>query len=108
MSKRYLLIAVAIMALVTYLPRVLPIAVFRRKIQNRFIQSFLLYMPYGILAAMIVPGIFFSTASLISGICGAAVAFLLAYKKLGLLPVAVGATAAVFVTEWLLALTHLI
>ena len=61
-------------------------------------------MPYGILAAMIVPSIFFSTASLISGICGAGVAFALAYKKSGLLPVALGATATVFVTEWIMAM----
>lgn len=108
MDNRYLLIAVAIMALVTYLPRVLPIAVFRKKIKNPFVQSFLLYMPYGILAAMIVPSIFFSTASLISGICGAGVAFVLAYRKLGLLPVAVGATATVFIVEWIMGLANIL
>ena len=50
-------LAIFLMALVSYLPRVIPLAVFRKKIENRFIQSLLLYMPYGILAAMVFPAV---------------------------------------------------
>ncbi len=102
MRNGFLLAVIAVMALVSYLPRVVPLALFRRKIQNRFLQSFLLYMPYGILAAMVFPDILYSTASLISALCGTAVAILLAWRKLGLLPVALGAAGTVFVAERML------
>ena len=82
-----LLIAIFLMAVVTYLPRVLPLALVRKKIKNRFVQSFLLYMPYGVLAAMVFPDILTSTANLISALCGMATALVLAYKNKGLLPV---------------------
>lgn len=95
------LIGVGIMAAVTYLPRVIPLAVFRKKIKNNFIQSFLMYMPYGVLAAMVFPAILTSTAGLVSALCGLFVALILSYKDLGLMPVALGATATVFLVEQL-------
>ena len=95
-----ILISVAIMAGVTYVIRVLPLAIFKKKIQNRFIRSFLAYVPYAVLAAMTFPAILFSTAetvtiqSILSAAAGLGVALVLAYKDKGLLTVAVGATAA--------------
>ena len=94
-----LLLYIAVMAAVTYLPRVIPLALLRRKIKSPFIQSFLTYMPYGILAAMVFPAIFFSTANLYSATGGAAVALVLAYRGKGLLTVALSATAVVFLME---------
>lgn len=102
MSIEKVLLVILIMALLTYLPRMLPLALFRRKIKNQYISSLLCYLPYGILAAMVFPDIFSSTASIISGIAGTAVALLLAYRKRGLLTVAVSACVTVFVTERLL------
>ena len=58
------LLSVAIMAGVTYLLRMLPVTVFQKKIENRFIRSFLAYVPYAVLAAMTIPDIFFATSSL--------------------------------------------
>ena len=104
MSIGKVLLVIFIMALCTYLPRMLPLALFRRKIKNQFLSSLLCYLPYGILAAMVFPDIFSSTASIISGIAGTAAALLLAYRKRGLLPVAVSACVTVFVTERLLEL----
>src|SRR5450830_379536 len=104
MSIEKVLLVISIMAMCTYLPRMLPLALFRRKIKNQYISSLLCYLPYGILAAMIFPDIFSSTASVISGIAGTAIALLLAYRKRGLLPVAVSACVTVFVTERLLEL----
>ena len=75
---------------------------FRRRITNRFIQSFLLYMPYAILGAMILPDMLFSTGSVVSAVAGGAVAFWLAYRRKGLLPAALAATATVFVVERLM------
>lgn len=102
MNNLLLLAYIAVAALITYLPRVVPLAVFRRKIKNRFVQSFLLYMPYGILAAMVFPAVLYSTAGLFSAICGGLAALVLAWKQKGLLTVAAGSTLAVFLTEWLL------
>ena len=48
----YVLAAVAVMAIVTYLPRMLPLTLVRKRITNRFLQSFLYYVPYAVLAAM--------------------------------------------------------
>ena len=97
-----LLLAIGVMALVTYLPRVIPITVFRKKINNVYFKSFLNYMPYGVLAAMVFPEVLYSTASLYSAIFGTLVALFLSYKKQGLMVVAIGGTAAVWICEQLL------
>ena len=101
MNTSYLIFCMIILAGVTYLPRVLPFLLFQKKIKNPFIKSFLSYMPYGMLAAMIFPEIFTSTGNLYSAICGLMVAIFFACKKLGLLPVACGAVLAVFLVEQL-------
>ena len=99
MDYTRIFICIAIMAAVTYLPRMVPLAVFRRKIENRFIQSFLHYVPYAVLAAMTFPEILYSTENMISGAIGLAVAATLAFFRRGLLTVAVGSAAAVFLAE---------
>ncbi len=102
----YLGIGILVMAVTTYLPRVLPLAIFRKKIRNRYLRSFLTYMPYGILAAMIFPAILYSTGSQLSAVCGLVVALVLSYFKKGLLPVALAATATVFLVEQLAVWIH--
>ncbi len=99
MNSKYLIISIIVMALVTYLPRVLPLALIRTKIKNVFIQSFLTYMPYGVLSAMIFPAIFYSTSSFISALFGTVIALLLSYKNKGLLTVAFSAVAVVLIVE---------
>ena len=94
-------ICVLLMAIVTYLPRVLPIAVFRKEIKSTFIKSFLHYIPYAVLASLTFPDIFYSTGKLTTAICGTIVAFLLAYKNKGLVIVAIGAILTVFLTGFL-------
>ena len=98
----YFLISVTIMALVTYLPRMLPLVIFRKKINNRYVRSFLNYVPYAVLAAMTFPAIFFATSSPLSALAGLIVALALAYWGKGLLTVALSASAAVFLTELLM------
>lgn len=104
MNLTYMLACIGIMALVTYLPRMIPLVFMKKKIENRFIQSFLHYVPYAVLAAMTFPDIFRSTAGLPSALCGLAAALILAWRRRGLLTVAVGASAAVFVAEQVLSL----
>jgi len=105
MKMSYLLICMFIMAGMTYLIRVLPMAIFRKKIKSVFIQSFLYYVPYAVLAAMTFPAIFYSTGassgegSVWGAAAGTVVAVILAFLRKGLLTVAVGASAAVFLVQ---------
>ncbi len=101
MSNGYIIMGIAVMALTTYLIRMLPMAIFRKKITNRRIKSFLYYVPYAVLAAMTFPAIFDSTGTTISAAAGCVAAILLAYFKRGLLTVAVGAAAVVLVFQML-------
>ena len=93
---------ILVMAVVTYLIRVLPLAILRKEITNPFIKSFLFYVPYACLAAMTFPAILTSTASLISGVVGFLAAVFMAYKEKSLIQVALFACAVVFVVERLL------
>ena len=88
-----------VMAGVTYLVRVIPFTLFHKKIQNRFVNSFLYYTPYAVLSAMTFPAILYATSSILSGIAGLAAALLLAYKGKSLITVACGACLAVFAVE---------
>jgi len=91
-----------VMAGVTYLVRMLPLVLCKQKIQNRFIRSFLHYVPYAVLGAMTVPAIFYATQNVVSAAVGFGVALVLAFCKRGLLTVAVAASTAVFVCEWIM------
>ena len=92
------------MALTTYLIRVLPLTIFRKPIKSRFLRSFLHYVPYCCLTAMTFPAILSSTASMISGAAAMIVAVILAYRGKSLIVGAGSSSAAVLLTEWLLAL----
>ncbi|MDO4294539.1 MAG: AzlD domain-containing protein [bacterium] len=99
MSTFRILSSIAVMALMTYCIRVLPMAIFRKRIRSRFIQSFLAYVPYAVLSAMTFPAIFSCTASPTSAVVGCLTAILLAYWGRGLLSVAVGASLAVYLVQ---------
>ncbi|MFR7854824.1 MAG: AzlD domain-containing protein [Acutalibacteraceae bacterium] len=90
---------IAVMAGVTYLVRMLPMVIFRKKIKSRFIRSFLYYIPYAVLAAMTFPAVFSSTGSVLSAAVGVVIALLLAFFEKGLVTVAVFACLGDLVTE---------
>ena len=92
----------AVMAGVTYLIRMIPLVAVRHKIENRFIVSFLYYVPYTVLTVMTVPAILYATSSIISAVVGFAVALVLAYFERSLVTVAAGACGAVFLCELLM------
>lgn len=60
-SLKLLLLAVG-MAIVTYLPRMLPLVFLHQVSYPPFLQNMLRYMPYAILGALIFPGILSSTS----------------------------------------------
>ena len=96
-------IYIFIMALTTYLIRMLPLTIFRKPIKSRFLRSFLHYVPYACLTAMTFPAILTSTATILSGAAALVIAVVLAYRGKSLLTVSLSASAAVMLTEWLLA-----
>ena len=102
MTLKSMLIGCLVMFAVTYVTKAAGLLLVRKKITNKYIQSFLYYIPYSVLAVMVFPGIWFSTASLWSGIAGTAVALILSYFKRGLLVVSVASIAAVFIVEQLI------
>ena len=87
------------MALVTYLIRMIPLTVFRKKITSQFVCSFLYYVPYACLTAMTIPAVFYATNSLLSALAGVTVAVILAFCRRNLVTVAAGACLAVFIVE---------
>ncbi|MBQ8836614.1 MAG: AzlD domain-containing protein [Clostridia bacterium] len=91
-----------VMAGVTYLVRVIPFTLFHKKIKNKFINSFLYYTPYAVLAAMTFPAILYATSHVGTAVVGLFVALVLAFFGKGLLTVACGACAAVFAVEMIM------
>ncbi len=94
-------LAVLLMSLVTYLSRMLPLAIFRKPIRSRYIKSFLKYVPFAVLGALTFPDIFYSTGTLATAICGTVVALILAYFERSLVTVALGAIITVYITGFL-------
>jgi branched-subunit amino acid transport protein len=93
---------IAIMAIVTYIPRVTPLLAMKgKKIESRTIRSFLFYMPYAVLGAMTFPAIFYSTGNMATGMIGTAVALFLSYYDKGLTKVAIYAVAASYISGYI-------
>ena len=88
---------ILVMAVSTYLVRVIPFTAFRNKIRSKFFRSFLYYIPYAVLSAMTYPAIFYSTGNSVSAIAGTAAAMVLAYFNLPLIVVAICASVCAFV-----------
>ena len=100
--KLYLYLLV--MAAVTYLIRMLPLAFFRKRITSPFLLGVLHYMPYAVLGTMTVPAVFTATGEPVSAIVGFLAALLLGLKRRSLIEVALFATAAAYITSLILPL----
>ncbi len=90
---------ILIMAGVSFLIRVLPMTLIRRPIRNRFIRSFLYYVPYVTLAVMTFPAIIYATANPIAGAAALVIGIAAALLGAGLLPVALVCCFTVFILE---------
>ena len=92
-------IYLAIMFIVTYLIRVLPLILINKQIENKFIRSFLAYIPYTVLGAMTFPAIFHAVGeNPICGVVAAVAGVVLALCKRGLCTVAAGSAIAAYLT----------
>lgn len=99
MDYQRVLIVIFVTAGVMYLLRTLPLIFCKSKIKNRFIQSFLSYIPYAVLTSMTIPEAFNSTSNMMSASIGILFAVILAYFGKSLLVVALSSTAVVFIVE---------
>ena len=101
-DMRWFLACLLVSAGVPYLVRAVPLVLIKKKITNRFLRSFLYYIPYAVLAVMTVPAMFYATDSRLSAAVGFAVAAVLSYFRKSLLTVAASACGAVLAVELLL------
>ena len=97
MNSNFLYILV--MAGTTYLIRVLPMTLIRREIKNRFLRSFLYYIPYVTLAVMTFPAIMDAAEQPLAGLLALLVGAVMAFFGAGLFPVAVASCIVVFIFE---------
>ena len=74
---QYQIICVVIMALASYIPRFIPITFLKKQIKSRYVQSFLYYMPYAVLAALTFPSILYSVDNIWIAIVGTVTAITL-------------------------------
>lgn len=93
---------IIVMALATNACRVLPLTLIRKPIENRFIQSFLYYVPYVTLAVMTFPAITEATQSPIAGALALAGGIIAAWLNAGLFGTAAACCVIVLVSELIL------
>lgn len=100
----YFILALLVTAGITYLIRLLPILFVRKRIKNRFLKSFLYYVPHVVLSVLAFPAVITATGNVISGIIAASVCIVMAYMRKGLLSCMLGSVAAALITEAILLL----
>ncbi len=93
-------IYIAIMALVTYLIRVMPLTLIRKQIKNKYLKSFLYYVPYVTLAVMTFPAILHATQSIYSGLLALVVGIVVAWFGFDLFKTAVSCCLIVLIIEF--------
>ena len=99
LNLKDVIILVIVMALTTYLIRVIPFVFFKKKIKSIFIKSLLYYIPYAVLTAMTFPVVFYVTGNVYSSVFGTLVAVVASIFKKSLVTVAILAIIAILAME---------
>ncbi len=97
-----LLLVVAAMALVTYLPRLIPLLLLGEQKLPPFISTFLQFVPYAVLAALIFPGVLSSTGDTASSVAGALASFILAWMRFNIMLVVLGGIGVALLASYLI------
>ena len=97
--KNNVYIYILVMAVTVFAIRVLPLTILRKPIRNKFIKSFLYYVPYVTLAVMTFPAIIDATSNPIAGLVSLIIGIVAAYKDLGLFKVTVICCVVVLLLE---------
>ena len=92
----YQILAVLLMGLITYLCRMIPLVFMKKHIENKYVKSFLFYIPYAVIAALTFPAIFYSTGSIWTALIGTVVALVMAFFKVNMTIVAIVSVLVVF------------
>jgi len=92
-------IYILIMAAVTYAIRVLPLTLIRKQIKNKFLRSFLYYVPYVTLSVMTFPAIINATQTPYSGTAALLVGIITAWLGFDLFKVALSCCGIVLILE---------
>lgn len=100
--KNNVYIYILLMAITVFLIRVLPLTLIRKPIKNRFIRSFLYYVPYVTLAVMTFPAIVDATSNPFAGLASLIIGILCAYKDFGLFKVTLICCLVVLILETIL------
>ncbi len=88
-----------LMAGVTYLIRMLPITLMRRKIKSAFLKSLLFYLPSAVLASMTIPAIFSSAGAFLPSLIGTIAGIVLSLSDKSLTVVALAASLSALITS---------
>ena len=96
---KHSIICILLAIITTNLIRVVPMLLIKGQISNRFLRSFLYYVPYVTLAIMTFPSIIQTTMSPVSGIVALIVDIIAAWRRLGLFPVAAICCAIVYMMD---------
>ena len=88
------------MIITIVLIRIIPVTIFRKKITNRFVRSFLFYVPYVTLAVMTFPAIMEATSTPVAGAAALVLGIIAAWFGLGLFPVSIICCVTVFACEF--------
>lgn len=102
MNRYDIWIYIIVMILMTNLIRIVPVVLIRKRITNRFVRSFLYYVPYVTLAVMTFPAIIEATSSPLAGALAMVIGMVAAWMGMGLFPVAAVCCIVVFAAEWLM------
>ncbi len=100
--ERNIYMYIFIMALVTYVIRVVPLTLIRGRIKNKFICSFLYYVPYVTLAVMTFPAIVEATREPMAGALALVAGILLAWFGASLFKISISCCVVVFIVEMLI------
>lgn len=102
MTNHYTFLYILISIAVTNLIRVLPLTLIRGEIKNKFVRSFLYYVPYVTLAVMTFPAILDATQIPMAGAIALVLGIFAAYFGLGLFPVSVICCLVVLICEFIM------
>ena len=102
MEKRDIIICILLAIITTNFIRVLPMTLIKGQIRNRFLRSFLYYVPYVTLAVMTFPAIVETTLSPFSGLVALVVGIVAAWRGAGLFPVAIICCAIAYLMDGIL------
>ena len=103
MDRQSIVICILLAIVTTNLIRVVPMLLIKGQISNRFLRSFLYYVPYVTLAVMTFPSMTQTTMSPLSGIVALIVGIVAAWRRMGLFPVAAICCAIVYLMDGLVA-----